>query len=42
MSPPEDRPLPANLDISEKMELGGAYAVRAYPEATPTATKATC
>src|ERR1035437_3131462 len=22
-----------NLDISEKMELGGAYAVRAYPEA---------
>jgi hemolysin activation/secretion protein len=21
-----------NLDISEKMELGGAYAVRAYPE----------
>jgi hemolysin activation/secretion protein len=22
----------SNLDISEKMELGGAYAVRAYPE----------
>ena len=29
-----------NLDSSEKMELGGPYAVRAYPEGEALATKA--